>query len=76
MYNYVLRSAKKQNEQVFTWFVEWTKGAYWGMKKELLEKIENIEDERLIRTLFYIIAGYEKKSWELISAFLFCKLVN
>jgi hypothetical protein len=32
------------------------------MKKELLEKIENIEDERLIRALFYMIAGYEKKA--------------
>ena len=41
---------------------ERTKGACWGMKKELLEKIENIEDERLIRALFYMIVGYEKKA--------------
>ena len=32
------------------------------MKKELLEKVKNIEDERLIRTLFYMIIGYEKKA--------------
>ena len=32
------------------------------MKKELLEKIENVDDERLIRALFYMIAGYEKKA--------------
>ena len=32
------------------------------MKKELLEKIENIEDERLIRALFCMIVGYEKKA--------------
>ena len=32
------------------------------MKEELLKKVRNIEDEKLIRALFYIIAGYEKKA--------------
>ena len=33
-----------------------------GEKMTIEEKIENIEDERLIRALFYVIAGYEKKA--------------
>ena len=32
------------------------------MKEELLKKIESIEDEKIIRALFYLIAGYEKKA--------------
>ena len=66
LYNYILRSAKdyfltKRTDVCYN-LTSGPKGAYRGMKKELLEKIENIEDERLIRALFYMIAGYEKKA--------------
>ena len=32
------------------------------MKQKLIEKIENTEDEKIIRALFYIITGYQKKA--------------
>ena len=40
----------------------WNNGGEDTLNRDILEKIENIDDERLIRALFYMIAGYEKKA--------------